>query len=377
LKDEAGKRIRGMREWASLFKNTRIVPARFQARRLPRSLQLPITKRCNSRCVTCNIWKGDAKSEIPVDELDGYLKDPVFRKIRSVGVNGGEPSLHSDLIAVVDVLIRRLRRLKAVNLITNGLLSPKSLAGFETLKSMCVRHGVQFNVTVSLTGIGVVHDRVRGIPGGFEKTMSTIERLKDPAGRYCHKLTVLCTISKQNVDYLGELCAYAEINQLPMNYHLAVPNARIGVFDKAEAFDVMSEAGTRQAAMEFFYIQYRRGKTPRQKFKYFASYEYLLNGGKNGSTACNWLKQDITMDDEFNLFYCAAASEQLGNVRDECGKRIVFGKAGGGHAKYLMDKKCPNCIHYAQYPNLAGLLRFLFSAVHLKYWKKNYELRRW
>jgi MoaA/NifB/PqqE/SkfB family radical SAM enzyme len=170
-------RIHNLREWLSLFAHTSYIPVHSRKRQYPENLQFPITKKCNSQCVTCNIWKEDAKGEISPEELRRHLNDPIFKKIRSVGINGGEPLLHKELITVVNVITERLKKLKAINLITNGLSSRKTLEIFELLVRKCRENGIRFNVAVSLDGVGIIHDQARGIPNAFIKTMATIKEI--------------------------------------------------------------------------------------------------------------------------------------------------------------------------------------------------------
>ena len=66
-------------------------------RKYPKVLQLPITYKCNSRCIMCNVWKMDCSKEMTVEEFANFVKDPIFKKIEAVGINGGEPSLIHDV----------------------------------------------------------------------------------------------------------------------------------------------------------------------------------------------------------------------------------------------------------------------------------------
>lgn len=57
----------------------------------PHTLQFPITNKCNLDCVMCNIHGNDSKNELSKDEISRILQDSIFKKVESVGVNGGEP----------------------------------------------------------------------------------------------------------------------------------------------------------------------------------------------------------------------------------------------------------------------------------------------
>ena len=49
----------------------------------PKTLQLPITSRCNSRCKTCNVWKTKERIDIDPEQLKRALEDSYFSNITS------------------------------------------------------------------------------------------------------------------------------------------------------------------------------------------------------------------------------------------------------------------------------------------------------
>jgi len=58
----------------------------------PRSLTVTITRRCNSRCVMCNIWRlGRTQEELPQGVITRFLDHPRFSKLVELDLTGGEP----------------------------------------------------------------------------------------------------------------------------------------------------------------------------------------------------------------------------------------------------------------------------------------------
>ena len=76
----------------------------FPKREKPHVLQMPITSRCNSCCVTCNVWKHHERTDIDAAVLKDALKDPFFSEVQSVGINGGEFSLVPNFMAILEAL---------------------------------------------------------------------------------------------------------------------------------------------------------------------------------------------------------------------------------------------------------------------------------
>ncbi|MHC4327304.1 MAG: radical SAM protein [Planctomycetota bacterium] len=84
---------------------------------------LEINQKCNISCRGC--YKNMDGSSKPLDQIISELDIAMSkRRVQTVSIAGGEPTLHPQLCEIVGNLHRR--NLKAV-LITNGLLLGKSL----------------------------------------------------------------------------------------------------------------------------------------------------------------------------------------------------------------------------------------------------------
>src|SRR4030067_2729522 len=71
------------------------------------TLNLMVNDICNSHCVMCNVWKRKQEKEFTPSQLAAILQDPLFDKLQSVGVSGGEPTLREDLHEVLEVITRK------------------------------------------------------------------------------------------------------------------------------------------------------------------------------------------------------------------------------------------------------------------------------
>jgi hypothetical protein len=350
-------------------------------RRKPRVLQMPVTGRCNSRCKTCNVWKIEPKDRVDIDAdaLGKVLRDPYFNKVETVGLNGGEISLLRDLHPIVDAL-SSLPSLKYVHIISNGLLPKKLLECLRLLKENLNNRGVRLGFTLSVDGIGDIHEKVRGIPGCFQKTKSLLETFNEDKTPYCDFANIGCTISQHNVAYLAEIKEFLSQYDIPVYYHLAVPNKRIHTFEDAE-YSVLKEPRAVMLAQEFFYDLYtstRFRKAPIDKFKYFANFHYLKNGGKGRLARCGYLYQDVTIDEHLDFSLCATASEVVGSLKESCANKLVKSKAIKKIRKQN-SQYCETCIHYTDSPSFKGLIIFVFSLAQerLRQAKRYKKALRW
>ena len=125
-----------------------------------------VTGRCNMRCVFCDWWKND------IPELSTKRALEVIDAVCGLGVpffdlSGGEPLLRKDLIVLAE---RVAAHGCLVSMNTNGtLLDENRVAEIANVFDM---------VVVSLDGPKEVHDKIRGVPGTYEKAIKAVELLK-------------------------------------------------------------------------------------------------------------------------------------------------------------------------------------------------------
>src|SRR6185436_9434633 len=172
---------------------------------LPLSLTLSPSPRCNSRCLTCNIWK-KRENELTIDAWDKTLAS-LGRAPFWITISGGEPFMYSHVVELAQLAYRHCRP-GIINIPTNALLRtiPEKV---ERIATSCPDS--QLIINLSLDGLGQQHDEIRGVPGNFEKFE---ERLGELLGlrRRLPNLTVgiHSVISVFNIDQVGELFDYAE-----------------------------------------------------------------------------------------------------------------------------------------------------------------------
>lgn len=144
----------------------------------PLILGYAVTWRCNARCIMCDTWRTGAESpdtardELDPDELDRILarNADFLRGVRKIGITGGEPFLRSDLVDIIRVINRRLPKAR-ISLVSNGLLSERILKALARVREFFP----ELIFSVSLDGLGPVHNEVRGIPGAYDKALATIK----------------------------------------------------------------------------------------------------------------------------------------------------------------------------------------------------------
>jgi MoaA/NifB/PqqE/SkfB family radical SAM enzyme len=327
-------------------------------RKYPTVLQLPITYKCNSHCVMCNIWHMDHSDEMSAGELAGFIRDPIFRRVSSVGINGGEPSLVPDLPLYAREVLE-LPNLQSLNIISNGFSQKLLLKPIEDICRSCRDKGVAFHVSISLDGVGSIHDTVRGTRGAFEGAVSTIDQIVKNTNRYCDSFDVACTIVWQNVDYLAELDAYARLKGYPMKYRLGIENKRIGSDTLRDEYSVLIESSAKQSAKEFMHSRFFEATDLSEKFRYFSMFYWLNSEKPKRLLGCDWKEEGITMDARGDLYYCAVESNRIGGLRQESGEEVFLGDGNVKYREGIIRDHCDGCIHdYGGKPELRNLIPF-------------------
>lgn len=338
----------------------------FHIRRKPRIIQLPITSKCNSRCLTCNIWKIRESVDINPDTLKKILGDPFFSEVVAVGINGGEPTLHPNFIEVVkSVLI--LPKLQTIYLISNCINCDKILLILKDVYSLCKDRGVFLHLQISVDGVEDIHNHIRGIKVSFNRSIQMIKEICNNRYKYVDDFNIGCTISKYNIDYIPQFEDYFSQYNIPIYFHLAVPNKRIHNFDDA-TFPVMTDKHATQMAKEFFYMKSSKAITKIERIRYFLIYLYLSGHSKKRLFQCSYLYQDITINENLDSYLCATASEKVCNLKEY----IPSYKKYNRQAK-ATKHHCNTCIHYANIPNLYGIYIYYKYKLLLYKWLSKYK----
>ncbi|WP_101757757.1 polysaccharide pyruvyl transferase family protein [Oceanicoccus sp. KOV_DT_Chl] len=305
----------------------------------PRVIQFPVNDICNARCQMCEIWKQKLDTQISVEQLSDALKNDLFTDVRSVGLNGGEPTLRKDLPELVEVLYKNLPQLKTISLITNALVSKKVIASIDAVGEMAQRYAGNLDVMISLDGVGDVHDLVRGRPGNFENAEKVLAHAKHSRAVASYQLA--CTVIKDNVYGLYDLLDYAIAQDVHIKYRLAVPHQRLYTDNVTEPFALnFQEKYDLCIFLENLIQEYEESEP--QRFFYRSLIDQIMYQEPR-KAGCNWQHRGITLSARGELMYCAVESDVLGSVIDQDSSQLYFSNAP--HLHEILQSKCDNCKH--------------------------------
>ncbi|WP_320047861.1 radical SAM protein [uncultured Ilyobacter sp.] len=359
-----------------MIKKSKIIKENGLKKKYPKVIQLPITQYCNAKCIMCNIPEMNCENEIGHDELERILKDPIFKEVESVGVNGGEPFLKFNIEKYIKAILK-LPKLKSINIISNGFATTIILSKLELIYKLCKEKDVKFHISFSLDGVGRIHDTIRGVPGVFKKVIKTIDEIFENKNKYCDSIDLGCTISKKNLDYLSELEKFSDIKNYNIKYRLAISNARIESEEKIKEFSIFEDVRDKQTAKEFFQKQFYKSKKINEKYKYWSIYMFLSEKNPKRYLGCTWKENGITLDSQGEIYYCAVKSKRLGNLRSKInGEKIFFSNDNLNYRSEILNEECENCIHdYSGGVDFKNIIKFVLYCLKNKFWINSYKRR--
>ncbi len=284
----------------------------------PKVLLLPVTTRCNARCIMCTIWKRPPESIsaefVQKTFADGFLAG----HLEYLGLTGGEPSLLVDLPELTKLIIAKAPKIKEISLNTNGFLSTMVIEIARSLLGMTHERNIKFVVYVSLDGVKEVHDAVRGHKGAFEKVEYTVKELinllreKEKA-----EVVINSVINRINADTVTDIFKYAKDIGVPINFSLVMnTDTCINSRGSDTEFEIMP--GQIHGLIKFFSKMKMISRLNTDGFLQSLYYQHLLNmlHSVPRDLMCPFSEGvGCLVDSSGNVYPCGMSSElYMGNV---------------------------------------------------------------
>lgn len=182
----------------------------------PPFLILFINSICNQKCEHCFYWRNlNRRDDLTRDELFALSRS--LGRIENLNLSGGEPFLREEFAEICRQFIRH-NKVRQIYVPTNGSFTERTIRHISgTLQEKDLD---LFVAELSLDGLGEFHDKFRGSPGAFEKSMKTYDALaelqaKDPRLR----IHAISTATEVNMDEIRRLTVYLFERCPKMDHH--------------------------------------------------------------------------------------------------------------------------------------------------------------
>lgn len=168
----------------------------------PDILVLFITGRCNARCGHC-FYAEQLNNDDDAITSEALTKILVsLTRPTAVTLTGGEPFARADIGGLIDHILAS-PQVHSLSINSNGFLPARCQS---VLNRILEQSAKPVRVQLSLDGLESTHDTIRGVPGGFRKTLQTAEWLTNKA--YSHPAlssTLSITVMRANLDEVEPL----------------------------------------------------------------------------------------------------------------------------------------------------------------------------
>jgi MoaA/NifB/PqqE/SkfB family radical SAM enzyme len=308
---------------------------------LPVNYTLSLTFKCNSRCLTCNIWKKSGEEELTQAEWQKIFLS-LGRSPYWVTLSGGEPFLRKDLTSIVENLCQ-ICQPKIMTIPTNGLLSKKIMV--DVKKMVENNPKTRFIINLSLDGVGEKHDEIRGVKGNFEAAMVTFSALKN-LKHTNFTLGVHTVISQKNVEHVPQLTNFVLDKLKPDSYVTEVAENRVelgtmgikitpSLEDYKEAIDYLGEKVKKEKLKGF-------SKLTRAFRSIYYDLVVKILEGKTQVISCYAGIVSAQIAPNGDVWPCCVRADVLGNLRQENYNfpKIWFSQKAAKVRKSIKNKKC-------------------------------------
>jgi MoaA/NifB/PqqE/SkfB family radical SAM enzyme len=187
----------------SEIKKAATIAARSLAPGKPHHAQWLITRKCNYRCVGCNVWKEQDQNELSTHEVKKGLEVLKNLGIVELVLSGGDPLLRDDIGEIIDYA----SDLFITTVYDNGSMAAKKID--------CLRK-VDF-VAISIDSLNEAkNDYIKATPGAWKKANQAVETLQNEG----INVSVTPTISQKNIYEIIHITNHFTQKGIPVWYCL-------------------------------------------------------------------------------------------------------------------------------------------------------------
>ena len=282
----------------------------------PYKLTFSISYWCQSRCITCNIWQIKPTGELDIEEIRDFArKNNYFKWIE---ITGGEPFLRKDIVEIVRAFKDTSKDLFVLTMPTNSLCNHDMV--IEKLKQILELGIPKFSITLSLDGYRELHDKIRGVPGNFDKVIDMGRRLNELQKQYKSLFFVFgYTMSKFNQGML-EITYEAVKAELPWvsynNFHVNVGQISDSYYKNGE-MDIRAEKNEMENEINFLIKkrQFEVGAIPIIENIFLKNLVKYVKTEKSPMKSKS-LDASLFMDSYGNVYPSIMWGRKIGNIRE-------------------------------------------------------------
>lgn len=292
-----------------------------------RDAQIKIVDGCNSKCLTCDIWKISKVRLMSVIDYRRVLEELADFGLKSVCLTGGEPLLHPELVDIC-----RLTKEAGVGVVinTNGLLLGKRSG--ELVENVD-------EINVSIDGWEEKNDEIRGVRGYFESATSALLEMKGCDSGV--KLRVVTTLIPGRMNGVDRLLGWCGVNGIEWSPNLL--DDKLYFLSKTGVGKMLNQEKLDKRELARLLLDYKRKgviKLSRPVIRYVADF---WAGDRVSFGRCVLGLRLAYVDTDSNFYGGCWVLPPLGNLRQSRLKMIVEGEDFERRLRQMKNMDCPSC----------------------------------
>ena len=305
-----------------------------------------VTSTCNAKCAHCFYPINQKNNELTLEEIDKLAS--TMPPIRLLLISGGEPFLRRDLPEVITTYFKHTRFFNC-SIPTNGY-SPEMVVK-QTEKICRYSPDLSLGISVSIDGFKDFHDRMRGVPGLYERCLETLEALLE-AQKDLPNLTVGVTtvFMKDNQHELEAFNDFIYERYRPNHHGLGLIRGNpLGDMTLKDDLDIhlyerLSRKIDERYPTENVMTGWRGLRTRARREINRRRFEYIARQARGGAfeQSCIAGEREFVMSEIGDVYACELISTKLGNVRD-AGFDFEKIRESAETAKFVADRDARQC----------------------------------
>jgi MoaA/NifB/PqqE/SkfB family radical SAM enzyme len=306
----------------------------------PTTVLIGLTYHCNSQCVMCNIWKTRPKDELKYEEWEEIFKDSAFDNIERCDLTGGEVSLYPKLPKMVKLITNSMPKLRKLTMVSHGFMTKKIVKQVVKIAKICNQHGVELSVSISLDGVGKMHEKIRRIPNAFKKTTATLFELKKLSKKYGFWVGSGSLILKQNLPEVGKMKKWYKDNQINGTFQI------VGFHNTyVNNLNTKKEVNFRKEELKQLTSFMKELSQPKSwndfRAYYWNDLFHMYRYGQPRTTPCPFQYDQFAMDSFGDVYYCFS-ERKIGNCRH--GKSVSKILSSSKNLKFRQKMTKSSCL---------------------------------
>ena len=319
---------------------------------LPLNITISPSPKCNSRCLTCNIWM-KREDELSIDEW-GKVLTSLGTTPYWFTISGGEPLMYPGIVELAQ-LIYEHNKPGIINIPTNAILT----SGPDRVRRILETcPDTQLIINLSLDGVGQKHDFIRGVPGNFEKFEERLKQYFELREEFPNlTVGIHSVVSVFSVMHLDELIEYADESGADQFItEIAEPRIELDTV----GLPITPEKGDYAIAIDRLmdYVESKQFKglakiTEAFRVEYYKLVKRILDEEEQVIDCyAGWASAQIYADG--TVWPCCVRADNLGNLREHNYdfREIWFGDAIKQVRRSIADKECHCPLANASYTNM-------------------------